>query len=113
MPFSEGRVVEWRLLRMFKDYLAEGTGERRRSTVLQLYLYVGTKGVMANDYYEHVAISYLDAVFNGVNHRWAMVSCVLPVSDERIGESNPVAEAVGFQELQAFAAALLPQVMRP
>ncbi len=109
---EDGRVLEGRLLRMFKDYVAEGSGERRRSTVLQMYLYAGKDGVMANDYYEHVAITYLHAVFKGVNHRWAMVSCVLPVSDERIGERNPVAEAMGFQEVQGFMAAFLPQVLK-
>jgi exosortase/archaeosortase family protein len=109
---ENGTMLQGRLLRMFKDYIADGTGEKRRSTVLQLYIYVGTEGVTANDYYEHVAISYLHAVFKGVNHRWAMVSCVLPVSDERLGESNPVAEAVGYQEVQTFAADLLPQVLK-
>lgn len=70
---TDGRKIEATLMHIFYDKQLED-GRVVRTRALHLYWYHGSHGVSTPDYDAHNFISYRDAIFRNLNHRWCQVS---------------------------------------
>lgn len=98
MPIErkDGRTIHATLLRLFRDAEPE-PGQRLRIRALNIYWYIGSDGTTSADYYDHIRVSYQDAIFKNLNHRWSMASFFFPMAARPIGMEDPFAE-VGLME---------------
>jgi hypothetical protein len=100
-------------LRLFLDHMDEN-GRRIRQRGVNIYWYVGSDDTTCASHYEHVAATYLDAIFRNLNHRWAMVSVFLPIPPgEMEGPEGMFAEFTALEDAREFAAKLQPLITAP
>jgi len=111
IKLANGRTIEATLLRMFRD-IETAQGQRMRVRALNIYWYIGSDGTTSPDYYDHIRISYFDAVFKNLTHRWAMASFFLPIAEADIGIANPMSEAIALEDLRDFASQIAPDFMK-
>lgn len=110
LKLSDGRTLTATLLRLFSDReISPGVPSRMRA--VNLYWYVGSDGTTSPDYYDHIRISYLDAIFKTINHRWSMVSIFSPITDSQSADGNPFAEIGAIEEVKNFVQELAPHFM--
>ena len=111
LHLPDGRTMKVSLMQAARE-VDVGSGQRVRVKAMHLYWYQGSKGVSTPSYFMHNFISYRDAIFRNLNHRWTQASLFLIVSEQPVG--TPVSSMVDFacmDELSAFAAGLIPQVV--
>ena len=96
IEMKDGRMVKAALLRLFRDEELE-PGLRVRVRALNIYWYIGSDGTTSPDYYDHIRVSYQDAIFKNLNHRWSMASFFFRMKPQRLGMEDPFAE-VGLME---------------
>ncbi|MBX7207509.1 MAG: exosortase-associated EpsI family protein [Verrucomicrobiaceae bacterium] len=108
---ADGRAFEGTLLRMFRE-VEVSPGVRKRVRALNIYWYIGSDGTTTPEFYDHLRISYMDAVFKNLAHRWAMASFFLPLPESEIGFDNPMIEATALEELRDFSAGLAASFMK-
>jgi hypothetical protein len=78
---------------------------------VNIYWYVGSDDTTSASHYEHVATTYLDAIFRNLNHRWAMVSVFVPIPpSETEGPEGMFAEFTALEDAREFAALLQPLI---
>lgn len=110
LKLSDGRTITATLLRLFSDReVAPGVQSRVRA--VNIYWYVGSDGTTSPDYYDHIRISYLDAIFKNINHRWSMVSIFSPIAESQLADNNPFAEIGAIEEVKNFVQDLAPHFM--
>jgi exosortase len=111
IQLASGRTIEATMLRMFRD--AEPTpAQRIRQRAINVYWYIGSDGTTSADYYDHIRIGYIDAVFKNLNHRWAMASFYIPLAPSPIGMGDPMAEVNALEEIRMFAGQIAPEFMK-
>lgn len=111
MRLPSGRVIQATALRMFHDFGTE-PGVRKRVHGLNIYWYIGSDGTTSADYYDHIRIGYIDAVFKNLSHRWSMASFFLPLPDDTLGMVDPMQEATAMEELRDFAGQIAGKFMK-
>jgi exosortase len=102
VTLANGKKINASLMHIFREARAND-GRVVRLRALHLYWYHGSHGVSTADYDTHNVISYRDAIFRGLNHRWCQVSfyTMLPVSLS--GLENMDEEMAARDELIRFA----------
>ena len=111
VKLENGRTIQATLLRMHRDY-EPSPGTRKRMRALNLYWYIGSDGTTSDDYYDHIRISYFDAVFRNLAHRWAMASFFVPMPEGDVGITDPMQEVTALEELRDFAGGVAPKFMK-
>ena len=111
IQLPSGRIIQATMLRMFSDALSD-SGQRIRHRAINVYWYIGSDGTTSADYYDHIRISYIDAVFRNLSHRWAMASLYVPMPPSQIGMGDPMAEVNAMEEIRSFAAQIAPHFMK-
>ena len=110
LRLQDGREITMMMMRLFRDTEPQ-PGVRIRTRALNFYWYIGSDGTWCPDHYEHVFLSYFDAVFRNIQHRWAMASFYVPVSEQLVGEEDPLAELNAMEDARQFIAKLAPTFM--
>jgi len=111
LRLDDGREITVMMMRLFRD-LEPQPGVRIRTRALNFYWYIGSDGTWCPDHYEHVFLSYFDSVFRNIQHRWAMASIYVPVSEQRVGDEDPLAELNALEDTRQFIGKLAPEFMR-
>jgi exosortase len=110
LRLTDGREVKATLLNLFRDgQMADGSTQRIRA--MNIFYFVGGRGVSTADYYDHVYTSYFDAVFKNYNHRWALVSFFTVLPTTSAGSMDFGAELTGLTRLQDFAGQVAAEIM--
>jgi hypothetical protein len=102
VTLDDGRKIEASLMHIFKEALLDD-GRVIRLRALHLYWYHGSHGVTTPDYDMHNFISYRDAIFRDLNHRWCQVSFYTMLPPEVSGMEGMVGEMEAQEELIEFA----------
>ncbi len=110
LRLQDGREITMMMMRLFRDTEPQ-PGVRIRTRALNFYWYIGSDGTWCPDHYEHVFLSYFDAVFRNIQHRWAMASFYVPVSEQLVGAEDPLAELNAMEDARQFMAKLAPTFM--
>jgi exosortase len=111
VALADGRKIDASLMHIFYDrHLPDGRIVRLRA--LHLYWYHGSHGVSTPDYDMHNVITYRDAIFRQLNHRWCQVSfyTMLPPSLDGIDGLQQETEAE--EELVRFAGKFSDVIVR-
>lgn len=110
---ENGPAFQATYLRLAIDQRDEN-GRHIRQRGVNIYWYVGSDHTTCASHYEHVAATYLDAIFRNLNHRWAMVSVFIPVPPGELeGPEGMFAEFAALEDARAFAAKLQPLITAP
>jgi exosortase len=113
VPLASGGSFDATYLRIFIDQM-DANGRRIRQRGVNLYWYVGSDDTTCASHYEHVAQTYLHAIFRNLNHRWAMVSIFIPVEDAELpGPEGMFAEINALEDARTFASQLMPLITDP
>lgn len=88
---ADGKEIHTTMLRLFRDTMSEA-GVRMRMRALNIYWYIGSDGTTSPDYYDHIRVSYQDAILKNLNHRWSMASLFFPMKEQPLGMEEPFAE---------------------
>jgi exosortase len=110
VALGNGREARATLITLHRD-TQMADGRRVRLKALSLYWYQGSDSTTCATYDEHVAQTYVDAVFRNVNHRWALISFFAPLKEETGAIPDPYAELAALEEVKAFIGRLMPQVL--
>lgn len=110
LRLADGREITLMMMRIFRDVEPQ-PGVRIRTRAINFYWYIGSNGTTCADHYEHVFLSYYDAVFRNIQHRWAMASIYVPLPEQRVGHEDPMLELGAVEDARAFIAKLAPQIM--
>ena len=110
LKLSDGREITATLLRLFSDREIQ-PGVTKRVRAMNIYWYVGSDGTTSPDYYDHIRLSYMDAIFRNINHRWSMASVFAPIIETPGADSNPFAEIGVIEEVKNFIQELAPHFM--
>lgn len=108
---EDGREITVMMMRIFRD-AEPSPGVRVRTRAVNFYWYIGSNGTTCPDHYEHIFISYFDAVFRNIQHRWAMASIYVPLPEQQIGFEDPLAELNAVEDARAFISKLGPSFMK-
>ncbi len=114
MPISihleDGRDIDVMMMRVFRD-VEPRPGVRIRTRAVNFYWYIGSDGVSCADHYEHIFLSYYDAVFRNIQHRWSMASIYVPLPEQQVGQEDPMLELGAVEDGRVFIAKLAPAFM--
>jgi exosortase len=110
LPLADGRDITVMMMRIFRDAEPQ-PGVRIRTRAINFYWYIGSDGSTCAEHYEHVFLSYYDAVFRNIQHRWAMASIYVPLPEQRVGQEDPMLELGAVEDARAFIAKLAPTFM--
>lgn len=92
---DDGRQIDVTVMRVFRDVLDAG-GKPFKVSAINIYWYIGSEGVSTPSYFMSNFITYRDAIFRNLNHRWGQASFFIAMRD------NPDARIQGFEELKAL-----------
>ena len=98
-------------MHVFKDVVDNGQMLRHRG--LNLYWYEGAAGVSTPSYMESNYLSYRDAIFRNLNHRWGQAAFFLHRVEPVTEAQNPMAEVIAVEELKDFVAKCAPKFLEP
>ena len=107
LQLADGRELTLMMMRIFRD-VEPRPGERIRTRAINFYWYIGSDGTTCADHYEHVFLSYYDAVFRNLQHRWAMASIFVPLQEQPVGQEDPLQELNAVEDAREFLAQLVP-----
>jgi len=110
LHLEDGRDITLMMMRIFRDVEPQ-PGVKLRTRAINFYWYIGSDGTNCADHYEHVFLSYYDAVFRNIQHRWAMASIYVPLPEQRVGQEDPLLELSAVEDARAFVARLAPTLM--
>ena len=106
---ENGRELQASVMHVFEDTSDNGRPIRHRGQLL--YWYEGAAGVSTPSYMGSNYLSYRDAIFRNLNHRWGQVAFFLhrvePVSDM----VNPMMEVIALEELKNFVSKCAPEFL--
>lgn len=105
VTLADGRMIEASLMHIFREVQAP-SGEMVRLRALNLYWYHGSHGVSTPSYDMHNFISYRDAIFRNLSHRWSQVSFYTPLPATGFGLGSLDVEDSAREELIRFASLL-------
>ncbi len=107
---SNGQSMNVSLMQIFRD-VEVSSGQRLRLKGLNLYWYQGSQNVSTPSYTASNYLSYRDAIFRNLNHRWGQVSFFMPLPPREIGKDNPIEEVMALEELRSFVEKLTSQIL--
>jgi hypothetical protein len=110
LQMKDGREINIMMMRIFRDAEPQ-PGVKVRTRAINFYWYIGSDGTSCADHYEHVFLSYYDAVFRNIQHRWAMASIYVPLPEQRVGQEDPMLELNAVEDARAFLSQLAPAFM--
>ena len=114
VPVAGGQAFEATTLRLFRDYLDPDTGRRKRARGVNLYWYIGSDGTTCATHYEHVRVTYLDAIFRNIQHRWAMASVFIPMPEMDPNDPEGMfVELNALEDAKDFASKVMPVITDP
>ncbi len=114
VPLPGGKVLEATTLRLFREFIDKDDGRRKRERAVNIYWYIGSDDTTCATHYEHVAVTYLDAIFRNINHRWAMASIVVQWPEAEVpGTDAMFAEFNAIEDAREFASKIMPLVTDP
>ncbi|HSI64143.1 MAG TPA: hypothetical protein VLE43_13535, partial [Candidatus Saccharimonadia bacterium] len=102
VTLADGRGIDASLLHVFYEARTD-EGRIVRVRALHLYWYHGSHGVTTPDYDMHNFISYRDAIFRNLNHRWCQVSFYTMLPPGATGVDGMAGEMSAQEELVRFA----------
>jgi hypothetical protein len=102
VTLSDGRKIDASLMHIFREARLDD-GRVVRVRALHLYWYHGSHGVTTPDYDMHNFISYRDAIFRDMNHRWCQVSFYTMLRPGISGVDGMMGEMEAQEELVRFA----------
>lgn len=102
VTLADGRQITASLMRIFREVPTED-GRMIRLRALHLYWYHGSHGTSTPSYDMHNFISYRDAIFRNLNHRWSQVSFYTMVPATGSGMGDLEAELKAQEELVRLA----------
>ena len=107
---ENGREIQAGVMNVFCDVLDGGRLVRRSG--LNIYWYEGAQGVSTPSYMMSNFISYRDAIFRNLNHRWGQVSFFLQMPDRRPEEiTSPLDDMMALDDLRNFVAKAAPSFL--
>lgn len=109
---ADGTTLTATMLRMFREF-EKAPGQFARMRAVSCYWYIGSDGTTSPDYYDHIRISYIDAVFKNLGHRWAMAMFFAPLPESENGPGDPFAEASALEDLRDLASQAAAEFMKP
>jgi hypothetical protein len=112
LALENGQTVKASFLRMTRDDRSS-TGQIQRTPGVAIYWYVGSDGTTCADYYEHVRVTYQDAIIKNINHRWAMVAFYMIMAPSPLGVPDQMAELAAVEELRTFIGKIAPRMAKP
>lgn len=107
---EDGRSLEVSFMRIFRD-VEVAPGQRIRLKGLNLYWYQGSQDVSTPSYFGSNYLSYRDAIFRNLNHRWGQVSFFMPLPPREIGRENPMEEIMAMEELKSFVGKVAAEII--
>lgn len=111
LKLEDGRQLQAGVMHVFKDAVENGQPIRHRG--LNLFWYEGAAGVSTPSYMESNYLSYRDAIFRNLNHRWGQAAFfhhrVEPVTEVL----NPMADTIAVEELKDFVSKCAPKFLEP
>ncbi len=110
LHMADGREISIMMMRVFRDAEPK-PGVKVRTRAINFYWYIGSDGTSCADHYEHIFLSYYDAVFRNIQHRWAMASIYVPLPEQRVGQEDPMQELGAAEDAKEFLARLAPTFM--
>ncbi|MFZ4765187.1 MAG: exosortase/archaeosortase family protein [Roseimicrobium sp.] len=111
IPLPDGRTIDVSLMQAVREFEIE-PGSTVRRKALHLYWYHGSRGVTTPSYFMHNVISYRDAIFRNLNHRWTQASLFMIASETRLDAlTSPLDDLAAMDEITQFASQLIPQLM--
>jgi exosortase len=110
LHLADGRDVDVMMMRVFRD-VEPKPGVRIRTRAVNFYWYIGSDGTNCADHYEHIFLSYYDAVFRNIQHRWSMASIYVPLPEQQVGHEDPMLELGAVEDGRAFISKLAPTFM--
>lgn len=110
LRMEDGREISIMMMRIFRDAEPQ-PGVKVRTRAINFYWYIGSDGTSCADHYEHVFLSYYDAVFRNIQHRWSMASIYVPLPEQRVGQEDPMQELNAKEDACEFLARLAPTFM--
>ena len=110
LRMEDGREISIMMMRIFRDAEPQ-PGVKVRTRAINFYWYIGSDGTSCADHYEHVFLSYYDAVFRNIQHRWSMASIYVPLPEQRLGQEDPMQELNAKEDASEFLARLAPTFM--
>lgn len=110
LQMKDGREISIMMMRIFRDSEPQ-PGVKVRTRAINFYWYIGSDGSSCADHYEHVFLSYYDAVFRNIQHRWSMASIYVPLPEQRVGQEDPMQELNAAEDARAFLSQLAPAFM--
>jgi exosortase len=114
MPLTlpDGRSLTVSFMRIFRD-VELPSGQRFRLKGLNLYWYHGSQDVSTPSYFGSNYLTYRDAIFRNLNHRWGQVSFFMPLPPREIGKDNPMEEIMAMEELKTFVGRVASEILLP
>ncbi len=113
LHLTDGREIQATVMSLFRD-MAREDGSRVRVRALNLYWYQGSHGYSTPSYDVSSFVSYRDAIFSNLNHRWGQASFFTQVSEQPLGAiDDPIQELAAIQSLCSFAAAGASLFVKP
>ena len=110
LRLEDGREITLMMMRIFRD-VEPKPGVHIRTRAVNFYWYIGSSGTTCADHYEHVFLSYYDAVFRNIQHRWAMASIFIPLPEQEVGREDPLLELGAVEDGRSFISKLAPSFM--
>lgn len=107
---EDGRSLDVSFMRVFRD-VEVAPGQRVRLKGLNLYWYQGSNNVSTPSYLGSNYLSYRDAIFRNLNHRWGQVSFFMPLPPREIGKENPMEEIMAMEELKSFVGKVAAEIL--
>jgi hypothetical protein len=109
---ADGRKIDASLMHIFREArLDDGRVVRLRA--LHLYWYHGSHGVTTPYYDMHNFITYRDAIFRGLNHRWCQVSFYTMLPPEASGVDEMGEDTSVRDELVRFVGQASDAFVKP
>lgn len=112
LALENGQSVEASFIRMTRDDRSS-LGQIQRTPGVAVYWYVGSDGTTCADYYEHIRVTYQDAIIKNINHRWAMVAFYMIMPPAPLGIPDQMAELAAVEELRTFIGKIAPRMAKP
>ena len=110
---EDGREFSATVMSIFRDVIKED-GTRVRVRALNMYWYQGSHGYSTPSYDTSSFVSYRDAIFRNLNHRWGQASFFMQVSERPIGEpEDPLQELTAMQSMASFVGEVAGEILKP
>jgi len=107
---KDNRQITASIMRLHRD-VEVAPGHRVRVRGLNLYWYIGSKGVSTPSYKMSHYYTYRDAILFNFNHHWSQAAFFMPMPEVDAGQTFNIDEVIAMQELAEFASVAASEFM--